>query len=87
MQQDFEGRTEQEAIDRAIRELGLDRDQFDVEILEKEKKGLFRKGNVRIRVYYGEEAPQEESEPSRDDERSAAIRRSESTSRAMIPRS
>ena len=68
MQQDFEGRTEQEAIDRAIRELGLDRDQFDVEILEKEKKGLFRKGNVRIRVYYGEEAPQEESEPSRDDE-------------------
>ena len=60
MQKDYEGRTEQEAIDKAIRELGLDRDQFDVEILEKEKKSLFRKGNVRIRVYYGENAGNDE---------------------------
>ncbi len=61
MQKEFEGRTEQEAIDKAIRELGLDRDQFDVEIVEKEKKSFFRKGNVRIRVYYGEETPSEEA--------------------------
>ena len=39
MQSEFEGRTEQEAIDKAIRELGLDRDAFDVEIVEREKKG------------------------------------------------
>ena len=45
MHKEFEGRTEQEAIDKAVEELGLDRDDFDVEILEKEKKGLFRKGN------------------------------------------
>ena len=28
MQSDFEGRTEQEAIDKAVEELGLDRDEF-----------------------------------------------------------
>lgn len=68
MHKEFEGRTEQEAIDKAVEELGLDRDDFDVEILEKEKKGLFRKGNVRIRVYFGEddsdiEEESEEEEP------------------------
>ncbi len=72
MQNEFEGRTEQEAIDKAIRELGLDRDAFDVEIVEREKKGLFRKGSVRIRVYYGddrasdEEAAEEESSSCMD---------------------
>lgn len=67
MQKEYEGRTEQEAIDKAIRELGLDRDQFDVEIVEKEKKGLFRKGNVKIRVYYGSDES-EETEEQYDDE-------------------
>ena len=67
MQKEFEGRTEQEAIDKAIRELGLDRDQFDVEIIEKEKKSFFRKGNVRIRVYYGEDSSSEETEESYED--------------------
>lgn len=62
MQKEYEGRTEQEAIDKAIRELGLDRDQFDVEIVEKEKKGLFRKGNVKIRVYYGSDESEETEE-------------------------
>ena len=69
MQKDFEGRTEQEAIDKAISELGLDRDQFDVEILGKEKKSFFRKGNVRIRVYYGDEAAsssEEEAEAEKE---------------------
>ena len=67
MQKEYEGRTEQEAIDKAIRELGLDRGQFDVEIVEKEKKGLFRKGNVKIRVYYGFDES-EETEEKYDDE-------------------
>ena len=53
MQSEFEGRTEQEAIDRAIEALNLERDQFDVEIIETSKKGLFKKGSVKIRVYYG----------------------------------
>lgn len=59
MHKDFEGRTEQEAIDKAIEELGLDRDDFDVEIIEKEKKGLFRKSNAKIRVYYGDSDDEE----------------------------
>lgn len=49
---EFEGRTEKEAIDKAISELGLDRDEFDVEILEASKKGLFfKKGSVKIKVH------------------------------------
>ena len=62
MQSDFEGRTEQEAIDKAVEELGLERDQFDVEILESSRKGLFKKGNVKIRVYYGDDSSADEYE-------------------------
>ena len=54
MVREFEGATEREAIDRAIEELNLDREEFDVEIVEEEKKGLFRKGSVRIKVYVGD---------------------------------
>jgi len=50
---EFEGRTEKEAIDRAAGELGLEKDDFDVEILETQKSGLFKKGLVRIRVHVG----------------------------------
>ena len=39
MYKEFEGRNEQEAIDKAISELGLDRDDFDVEILSRENLG------------------------------------------------
>ena len=67
MHKEFEGRTEQEAIDKAVEELGLDRVDFDVEILEKEKKGLFRKGNVRIRVYFGEDDSDIEEEPEEEE--------------------
>ena len=72
MQSDFEGRTEQEAIDKAVEELGLERDQFDVEILESSRKGLFKKGNVKIRVYYGDDSSadeyeEDEEEPSGSD--------------------
>jgi spoIIIJ-associated protein len=48
---EFEGRTEKEAIDRAAEELGLDRDGFDVEILETQRSGLFKKGYVKIKVH------------------------------------
>ena len=50
---EFEGRTEKEAIDAAAKELGLERDGFDVEILESQSGGLFKKGKVRIRVHSG----------------------------------
>ena len=51
MEFEFEGRTEKEAIDRAAGELGLEKDDFDVEILETQKTGLFKKGYVKIRVH------------------------------------
>lgn len=47
---EFEGKTEQEAIEKAVSELGLEKDQFDVEILEVQKGSLFKKGLVKIRV-------------------------------------
>ena len=53
MEFEFDGRTEKEAIDRAAEELGLEKDDFDVEILETQKQGLFKKGYVRIRVHTG----------------------------------
>ena len=48
---EFEGRTEREAIDRAAEELGLEKDGFDVEILETHRSGLFKKGYVKIKVH------------------------------------
>ena len=51
MVREFEGRTEKEAIDRAIEELRLEAGEFDVEILEESKGGIFKKGAVRIRVH------------------------------------
>lgn len=57
MVQEFEGRTEREAIDIAAAELGLERDAFDVEVLESQAGGLFKKGKVRIRVHTRDEIP------------------------------
>jgi len=51
MEFEFEGRTEKEAIDKAAEELGLAKDEFDVEILETQKQGIFKKGYVRIKVH------------------------------------
>jgi len=61
MIKEFEGKTEKEAIDKAIKELSLDQEEFDVEIVEAPKKsGLFRRGTVRIRVHVNEDEPEEE---------------------------
>lgn len=48
---EFEGKTEREAIELAAQELGLDTSSFDVEIIESQGGGLFKKGKVRIRVH------------------------------------
>ncbi|MDR1316035.1 MAG: protein jag [Spirochaetales bacterium] len=54
MIKEFEGKTEKEAIDKAVEALGLERDEFDVEIVESQKSGfLFKKGRVIIRVHVG----------------------------------
>ncbi|MDR0409322.1 MAG: protein jag [Spirochaetaceae bacterium] len=56
MVKEFEGRTEKEAIDKAALELGLGRDCFDVEIIETQRGGLFKKGFVKIRVHTSDTA-------------------------------
>ena len=51
MTYEFEDKNEKEAIEKAVAELGLERDQFDVEIIETQKKSLFKAGYVKIRVH------------------------------------
>ncbi|MBR5867510.1 MAG: protein jag, partial [Spirochaetaceae bacterium] len=51
MTYEYEAKTEKEAIEMAAAELGLEKDQFDVEILESQKNSLFKKGFVKIRVH------------------------------------
>jgi spoIIIJ-associated protein len=52
MVREFEGKTEKEAIDNAVLELGLERDEFDVEILDTQKSGfLGMQKKVTIRVH------------------------------------
>ena len=51
MTYEFEGKNEKEAIEKAVAEFGLERDQFDVEIIEAQKNTLFKKGYVKIRVH------------------------------------
>ena len=56
---EFEGKNEQEAINKAIESLGLSRDDIDVEVVEAKKAGfLFGGGKVKIRVYSDEEKKQ-----------------------------
>jgi predicted RNA-binding protein Jag len=53
---EFEGKSEKEAIEKAIEALALDREAFDVEILVNERKRLFRKGSVKIRIHLHDDA-------------------------------
>ena len=54
---DVTGKTEDEAISKALEQLGLDRDDVSVEILERAKSGFLGLGScpARVRVSYGEE--------------------------------
>ncbi len=58
MTYEYEAKTEKEAVEMAAAELGLERDQFDVEILEAQKTTIFKKGYVRIRVHTDDAVPQ-----------------------------
>ena len=58
---DVTGKNEDEAISKALAQLGLDRDDVSVEVLERAKSGFLGLGAcpAKIRVYYG---PEEEEE-------------------------
>ena len=62
MTYEYEGKTEKEAIELAANELGLERDQFDVEILETQKNSIFKKGYVKIRVHTLDDSSNEKKE-------------------------
>ena len=69
---EFEGRTEKEAIDKAAEELGLQKDDFDVEILETQRSGLFKKGYVKIQVHTGQSPLKEDSSPDQNESENEA---------------
>ena len=51
MTYEYEAKTEKEAIELAAAELGLERDQFDVEILEAQKNAVITHGRVHHSIY------------------------------------
>ncbi len=71
MIKEFEGKTEKEAIDNAVKALNINAEEFDVEIVETGKKSLFKKSTVKIRVHI-EDDPEEEIIPRNEFEEKAA---------------
>ncbi|RKX88616.1 MAG: protein jag [Spirochaetes bacterium] len=71
MIKEFEGKTEKEAIDNAVKALNINAEEFDVEIVETGKKSLFKKSSVKIRVHIDDD-PEEEIIPRNEFEEKAA---------------
>ena len=62
------GKTEEEAVRKALTQLGLERDDVSLEILERAKSGFLGIGGspARIRVTYGTDEPEEKkAEPAK----------------------
>ena len=77
---EFEGKNEKEAIDRAIEELGLDRNEIDFEIVETKRPGiLFRGGKVKIRVHLSEEPDEMEDDGEEAEQGNEAVGRKPSS--------
>jgi spoIIIJ-associated protein len=76
MEYEFEGRTEEEAIEIAAQELGLARDEFDVEIVESQRGGFLKKGKTIIRVHSRSSLPAEAAAPRAERDESLRKRRS-----------
>ena len=99
---DVTGKTEDEAISKALAQLGLDRDDVSVEILERAKSGFLGLGScpAKVRVSYGEEeepvvmpvAPEKKSEqpkkpaPEKKPERKPKPEKPEKTEKAPAPK-
>ena len=61
---DVTGKTEDEAVNNALAQLGLDRDDVSVEILERAKKGFLGIGAAPAKVRVTYEAPEEPARPA-----------------------
>ena len=74
---DVTGKTEEEAIRKGLEQLGMDRDDVSVEILERAKSGFLGIGSspARVRLTYGpEEAPVAEPAAPKAEDRPARPR-------------
>lgn len=62
---DVTGKTEEEAIRKALQQLQMDRDDVSVEILERAKSGFLGIGSspARVRVTYGQQEPEAPAAP------------------------
>ena len=71
---DMTGKTEDEAIRRALEQLGLERDDVSVEILERAKSGFLGIGGspATVRVSYDDGQPEPKPEPVKPEPKSAA---------------
>lgn len=71
---DMTGKTEDEAIRRALEQLGLERDDVSVEILERAKSGFLGIGGspAMVRVSYDDGQPEPKPEPVKPEPKSAA---------------
>ena len=71
---DVTGKTEDEAIAKALEQLGLERDDVSVEILERAKSGFLGLGScpAKVRVTYGPEEEEEIPAPSVEEPKAEA---------------
>ena len=71
---DMTGKTEDEAIRRALEQLGLERDDVSVEILERAKSGFLGIGGspATVRVSYDDGQPESKPDPVKPEPKSAA---------------
>ena len=71
---DMSGKTEDEAIRRALSQLGLERDDVSVEILERAKSGFLGIGGTpaTVRVSYDDGQPKPKDEPVKPEPKPAA---------------
>ena len=71
---DMTGKTEDEGIRRAVEQLGLERDDVSVEILERAKSGFLGIGGspATVRVSYDDGQPEPKPEPVKPEPKSAA---------------
>ncbi len=73
---DMTGKTEDEAIRRALEQLGMERDDVSVEILERAKSGFLGIGGspATVRVSYDDGQPEPKPETKKSEEKPAAPR-------------
>ena len=78
---DVTGKNEDEAIQKALTRLALDRDSVSVEVLERARKGFLGVGSspAKIRVYYGPELEEKASAPVVTEEKTKAAKEPKKT--------